>query len=71
METQFATEKGNDYIEALRDQHIEAPRKPAEEIVTDLRTRFRFDVNADGNMLFTWYDPQLEKEWNAWVKSNS
>jgi hypothetical protein len=71
MEAQFSPQKGNDYMATLREQHLKAPQKPGEEIVTDRRTRLRFDVGADGSTFFTWYDPKLENEWKKWLASNT
>jgi len=71
METQFSPQKGGDYMTALRNENAKVPQKPAEEIVTDRRTRFRFDVGSNGSLSFTWYDPKLENEWKKWVASNS
>lgn len=71
METQFSPQKGRDYMETLRRENSKVPQKPGEEIVTDRRTRFRFDVVSGGNLSFTWYDPKLENQWKQWVASNS
>jgi len=71
METQFSPQKGDDFMKALRNENSKVPQKPAEEIVTDRRTRFRFDVGPNGSLSFTWYDPKLENEWKKWVASNS
>ena len=71
MEAQFSPQKGDDYMAALRNEKAMVPQKPAEEVVTDRRTRFRFDVGPNGSISFTWYDPKLEAEWKKWVASNS
>lgn len=71
MEARFSPEKAKDYIAALRGRHSKVPQKAGLEIVTDVRTRFRFDVDSNGQPVFTWYDPKLENEWNKWVASNS
>lgn len=71
MEAQFSPKKGADYMAALRNEKAIVPQKPAEEVVTDRRTRFRFDVGLNGSPSFTWYDPKLEAEWRKWVASNS
>jgi hypothetical protein len=71
METQFLPLKGDDFMKALRNENSRVPQKPVEEVITDRRTRFRFDVGSDGNLSFTWYDPKLENEWKKWVASNS
>ena len=68
METRFLTEEGNDYIAALRNQGATTPQKPGEEVVLDRRTKFRFDIDANGNTVFTWYDPKLMDEWKDWIK---
>jgi hypothetical protein len=70
METEFAPQKSGDYRTALHDEIPQMPQKPSEEIVTDRRTRFRFDVGPNGDVSFTWYDPKLEKQWKKWVASN-
>ena len=70
METAFSPEKSDDYMTALRNEIPRMPQKPAEEIVTDRRTRFRFDMGPNGDVSFTWYDPKLEKQWKKWVASN-
>jgi hypothetical protein len=71
MEAHFSPQKGDDYMAALRSERATIPQKSAEEVVTDRRTRFRFDVGSNGSLSFTWYDPKLEAEWNKWVASNS
>jgi hypothetical protein len=71
MEAQFSPQKGNDYMAALRREKAIMPQKPAEEVVTNRRTRFRFDVGPNGSLFFTWYDPKLDAEWKKWVASNS
>ena len=71
METQFSPQKGDDYLVSLRNEKTVVPQKPSEEVVTDRRTRFRFDVGPNGNVSFTWYDPRLEAEWKKWVASNA
>jgi hypothetical protein len=71
METQFSPQKADDYMAALRNEKATIPEKSAEEVVTDRRTRFRFDVGTNGSTSFTWYDPKLEAEWKKWVASNS
>jgi hypothetical protein len=71
MEMEFSPQKsGDDYLAALRNEIPKAPRKPSEEIVTDRRTRFRFDLGPNGEVSFTWYDPKLEDQWKKWVASN-
>jgi hypothetical protein len=71
METQFSPSEGRDLIAALSHQHPKLPRNPAEEVVVDVRTRFRFAVDSQGNKSFTWYDPKLVDEWKRWVASNA
>jgi hypothetical protein len=71
METQFSTEKGAEYLTVLRRENYKAPTTAAQEIVTDRRTRLRFDSGPNGTTVFTWYDPKLEKQWRNWVASNS
>lgn len=71
MEAQFSPEKGEEYLAVLRSQNSKVPEKPAQEIVTDRRTRFRFDAGLNGRLFFTWYDPKLNDEWKRWVASNS
>lgn len=71
MAARFSTRKGNDYIAALRAENSKVPPKPSTEIITDVRTKFRFDVSAEGNTVFTWYDPKLDAEWTEWVRSNA
>jgi hypothetical protein len=71
METQFSTEKGNDYMTELRRHSSNVPQRAAQEVVTDRRTRLRYDSVPDGRLVFTWYDPKLEKEWRDWVASHS
>jgi hypothetical protein len=71
METVFSPQSVRDYIVALRNEVPNAPAKPSEEIVTDRRTRFRFDVGSNGDTTFTWYDPEIENKWKKWLASNS
>ena len=71
METQFSPQKGDDYLAALRNEKATMPKKAAEEVVTDRRTRFRFDAAPNGNLVFTWYDPKLNAEVQKWVRSYS
>ncbi len=72
METEFAPQKsGEDYLTALRNEIPKMPQKPSEEIVTDRRTRFRFDMGPNGEVSFTWYDPKLEQQWRKWVAKNA
>lgn len=66
MEVQFSTAKGHEYLETLR-QHSKVPLGPAQEIVVDRHTRFRFDADPDGTYRFTWYDSNLEGEWRSWT----
>src|SRR2546425_11236713 len=44
METLFSPQKSGGYLTALRNEIRNMPQKPSEEIVTDRRTRFRFDL---------------------------
>ena len=69
MSTRFSPRSGDDFMAALRKEGSTLPRKPGEEIVTDRRTRFRFDRQPNGSLSFTWYDPKLEDEWERWVSS--
>ena len=71
MQTRFSPQRGDDFKAALRRNGISIPPRPDEETVTDRRTRFRFGISADGQLFFTWYDPQLQDEWTKWVASNS
>lgn len=71
METQFSPQKSDGYMNAIRSENSRIPTKPAEEIVMDRRTRFRFNVGPDGSLTFTWYDPKLKSEWDEWVAENS
>jgi len=71
MEAQFSTLKGQEFMSALRAENGRMPEKPASEIVTDVRTKFRFDTEPGGTTRFTWYDPKLENEWNKWVAEHS
>ena len=71
METVFSPQKsGEDYLTALHHEIPKMPQKPSKEIVTDRRTRFRFDVGPSGDTSFTWYDPKLEEQWKKWAASN-
>ncbi len=71
METEFVPQQSReDYLTALRNDFPKMPQKPSEEIVTDRRTRFRFDAGPNGEVSFTWYDPKLEQQWKKWVAKN-
>ena len=69
METEFRPEISWDYLK-LRDKIPDMPPKPSEEVITDRRTRFRFDVSPKGEVSLTWYDPKLEQQWKNWVIKN-
>jgi hypothetical protein len=71
MEADFSPENEERYLTALRSQNSKVPGKPAEEVVLDRRTKFRFDAGPEGKLFFTWYDPKLENEWNDWVAKHS
>jgi hypothetical protein len=71
MEARFSPSNSKDYLAALRTERSQVPDQPHQEIVTSRRTRFRFDPTSGGNLVFTWYDPKLESEWQKWVASNS
>ena len=68
MEAQFSTSSGRVYLNALSG-HSTMPQRSAEEIVVDHRTRFRFDIDSNGDYRFTWYDPKLESEWLKWASA--
>jgi len=70
-ETQFSTLKGREFIKALRARNVQIPEKSGAEILTDVRTKFRFDSDPGQMTRFTWYDPKLEEEWNRWVAEHS
>jgi hypothetical protein len=71
MSTEFSTHRGQEVIAALREHVATMPGKPREEIILDIRTRFRYDVDPDGTYRFSWRDAKLEDEWSKWVGSNS
>lgn len=71
MQTQFSPRDSNNYLATMRQERSTVPERAGQEVTTDRRTKFRFDASADGNLIFTWYDPRLETQWRKWVADNS
>ena len=71
MAAEFSTTKGREYMTVLTRQHRQVPNNPGKDITVDRRTKFRYDINTDGTLRFTWTDPKLEDQWLKWVRDNS
>jgi hypothetical protein len=71
MEAQFTPADSKNYIATVQREYSRVPQQAGQEITIDRRTKFRFDSLASGNLVFTWYDPQLENQWKKWVAANS
>ena len=71
LKAQFSPSSSQEYLDALKSERAKLPGRAGEEISTDRRTRFRFDITRDKKLVFTWYDPKLADEWQQWLKTNS
>lgn len=71
MQAQFSPRDSKNYLATMRKQSSTVPERVGQEVTVGRRTKFRFDASADGNLIFTWYDPKLETQWRKWVENNS
>ena len=68
MSAEFTTRKGAEYLAKLQEEHVTVPEESGKDIKIDRRTKFQYLVLSGGLFRFVWTDPQLENEWNEWVR---
>ena len=71
MVAEFWPEAHPNFVAALHSEGILVPNESGKEILVNRRTKLRFDCGPDGAIRFRWSDPQLEKEWDDWVRRYS
>ena len=71
MSSEFTTGNGREYLAKLREEHARIPEDSGKGIQIDRRTEFQYFIVSDGTFRFLWTDPQLESEWNEWVRRNA